>query len=502
MSARQEMLVVPGRIEAGKIWSDNGLRLLLEPLKDEGGFVLLDDFDQSLQKSGRALLEIGGELLLFAADGSVYDQATKASGGFVAEMTPGPVRKRLGDISPLRALLEVASGTAQSQQAALLDDEDKTQARAAIRVLSAAEGEVTLVTVELMRGYDKAFETLRASLIARGATAQTGTIASKLAPSLKPYVSKPAIPLDAGQTAHDVAVTIIRAYLEVARRNEAGTIADHDTEFLHDYRVALRKIRSVLSLFKGVFPHEQTVHLKSAFSELMAPTGPLRDLDVYLLEKDAYFELLPDSLHRGLRDMFRTYQKERDAAQQRIARRFRSKAYADRMAELEQAFSEEDLSRGDKADLPAAQYARALIWKRYRKVCKIARAIDDSTPDEEVHELRISCKKLRYLIEFFAPLFAAEDLAKVLKPLKKLQDNLGLFNDYSVQQEALRSFVKTHRSRDRATDTEVALAVGGLITVLHKRQLDERALVTARFKQFDSDEVRETARTLFHVTEG
>ena len=61
------------------------------------------------------------------------------------------------------------------------------------------------------------------------------------------------------------------------------------------------------------------------------------------------------------------------------------------------------LEPGPNADRGAYGYACALIWKRYRKVCKLARSITPDTPDEIVHDLRIDCKKLRYLMEFFRP---------------------------------------------------------------------------------------------------
>ncbi|MEY8840366.1 CHAD domain-containing protein, partial [Cribrihabitans sp. XS_ASV171] len=157
--------------------------------------------------------------MLFSAGGEVLVQDAARAGAFVADMSPGPVRDALSDISPLRALLEIASGTATTQQAALLDDEEKTQARAVIRVLSAEGAEVTLISVEHMRGYDKAYDALLAMLAAQGARAEKETIAERLAPEREAYVSKPAVPLGGDQSAHDVAVAIIRAYLSVARRN-------------------------------------------------------------------------------------------------------------------------------------------------------------------------------------------------------------------------------------------------------------------------------------------
>jgi CHAD domain-containing protein len=139
-----------------------------------------------------------------------------------------------------------------------------------------------------------------------------------------------------------------------------------------------------------------------------------------------------------------------------------------------------------------------LIWKRYQKVCKIAAGIDDRTEDEAVHRLRIQCKKLRYLMEFFAPVFPRKEFQSILKPLKRLQDNLGLFNDYSVQQESLRALLDDLDQQPEKRDLEIAQSVGALIVVLHKKQLEERARVVESFAKFNNKGTRHTFRKLFH----
>ena len=58
--------------------------------------------------------------------------------------------------------------------------------------------------------------------------------------------------------------------------------------------------------------------------------------------------------------------------------------------------------------------------------------------------------------------------------MKKLQDNLGLFNDYSVQQEALLEFVATQSNAQGRANAQLAMSVGGLIAVLDQRQKAER----------------------------
>src|SRR5690606_17893965 len=133
----------------------------------------------------------------------------------------------------------------------------------------------------------------------------------------------------------------------------------------------------------------------------------------------------------------------------------------------------------------------------YRKVCKIAATIRPETEDAHIHELRIHCKKLRYLMEFFTPIFPKAPFDALLKRLKRLQDNLGLFNDYSVQQQSLQTFLQELPSSGGRINMEVAQSVGALIAVLHKRQLEERAKVVKSFTNFNSPTTQLTFSTLF-----
>ncbi len=74
-----------------------------------------------------------------------------------------------------------------------------------------------------------------------------------------------------------------RAHLAAMRWNEAGLRADLDSEFLHDWRVAVRRTRCLLGQLKQVFPAGETRRLRSELGWLARLTGPLRDLDVFLL---------------------------------------------------------------------------------------------------------------------------------------------------------------------------------------------------------------------------
>ncbi|MQY43197.1 CHAD domain-containing protein [Epibacterium sp. SM1969] len=481
-------------------WGDlsNHLSTRIEERVPATSFKMLDCFDQSLRASKALLLEVGEELILVDANGAMWRQPAARSGNFVADLCDGPVKARLTHMSPLRCLLEMGQGQIDCTMLQFADDSENTHLRIGWLVLSAGETTVTLLTVNAMRGYKKSAKHLHKTLQNRGAVpADLAEVTDALFPDLDHYVAKPKLSFAPSTTAFDAANQIVRAYLAVARQNEPGVIADFDTEFLHEYRIAMRKIRSVLSLFKGVYEDAVTAELKQRFSGLMASTGPLRDLDVYLLERELYFDMLPDKLHEGLRLMFEAFEADRSAALTSLTNRLQSVEYKRDMAELQCMFDTPDaLLQGEHGDESVADYAKRLIWKRYKKVCKTAREIDDATPDAQVHELRISCKKLRYLIEFFKPEFDAADIKVILKPLKRMQENLGLFNDYSVQQESLQTFVERGRLNGQPA-LKAAQSVGALIVILHMRQLEERARVVQNFARFDSSQTRQCFRRLF-----
>jgi len=477
------------------------LTLALDEVEGSAAFALLDTFDAQVAAAGLLLVLTDEGLHLLGGTEALAQE--RAEPDFIAQMPAGPVTKRLsGIVSPLRTLMTVAEGTLSRQGLRVLDDNEKTHLRGTLWVLDAGKARtVSVSALTPLRGYDKTLGKVRAALSTKTGKGTVGTMleASAVLRGEDPaLIGKTRIVMSADEKAFKAANDIIRAQLVAARRQEDGISADLDSEFLHEYRVALRRVRSVISLFKGVYDDQQTADLKARFGAIMARTGRLRDLDVYLIEREAYLALVPEGFRPGIGKLFDMFAAQRDLEHAKLTAYLDSKAYEKEMAKLEKLFDKtKALSKGPEANRDALDYAKALIWKRYRKVCKIARGIDDATPDEQVHELRIECKKLRYLMEFFAPLFGDAEVRKLIKALKKLQDNLGNFNDYSVQQAALQAQADALAGSADADTVEIASGLGALVTVLHQKQLEERARVTASFAAFDSEETQAQFRTLF-----
>ncbi len=371
-------------------------------------FTRLDCFDQSLRRTDRMLLEIGHRLELILPQGQTITQTVAHRPRRAVDLAEGPVRQALADMLPLRSLLQLGSGLVHQVQLAFTDQDGKARCRAHLLSLTNTEGAgATLVRLQGLRGYDKALATLRQHLQDCDATEfSMQTLHDLLFPSQSVYRAKPPMTLTPDQSSNEAATQIIASHLPVLVQNEAGILADLATEFLQDYRVALRKIRSVLGLFKGVYPPNQTAALKARFSALMARTGPLRDLDVHLLEKQNYYSPLPTSLHAGLDAIFALRSAQRAKALTHLTRHLKSPAHAAEMTCLSRLFAAPTaVQPGPKSDTPVQAVMGSLIWKRFKSARHLAGSIGADVPDAAVHDLRLHGKKLRYLMECSASLY-------------------------------------------------------------------------------------------------
>jgi CHAD domain-containing protein len=276
--------------------------------------------------------------------------------------------------------------------------------------------------------------------------------------------------------------------------NEAGSRADLDPEYLHDFRVAVRRTRTALGQIRDVFPKKALERFRSGFAWLGEVTGPTRDLDVYLLHFPDYQARLPQAVQNDLQplhDFLKSHQKKEQAA---LVKALDSNRYRQLMHGW-QAFLEADVPAKTSlanARRPVSEVAGEQIARVYRRVVRQGKAITKASPATDLHQLRRSCKKLRYLLEFFQPLYPVKKIEKLIKDLKLLQENLGAFQDLEVQGAALRQFSQ-QMVDEGETPAATLIAMGMLVASLGEQQ----QRVRKEFKTYFAGFCRERNRRLF-----
>ena len=226
-------------------------------------------------------------------------------------------------------------------------------------------------------------------------------------------------------------------------------------------------------------------HYAAEFKWLGDLTTPTRDLDVHLLGFGAITGHLADGSAADL-EPFRAFLVRRRAREfRRLSRALRSSRFRAITDDWRKALLEVR-DAGDaraRREITAADLAVARTRRLYRRVAARGAAITATSAPESLHNLRKRCKELRYLLEFFQPLYDPADYRKVVGDLKQLQDCLGEFQDSQVQREELHTLADAILT-ERAAPAATLLAMGEIAAWLTRSQAEARAVFGRRFARF------------------
>ncbi len=429
--------------------------------------------------------------------------------GFAADFPPGRVRDLMTEIIDVRRLLPRLEVISKHTPIAVRDKEGKTILRLALDTFlachpvgnRAAVPLGTHLTVEPVRGYTKAEIRARKILNDGYATLPAGVplhIEGLQAIGVTPgdYSSKFRLDLKPSMTAGEAARQVHLALLDAMERNEDGVVDQIDPEFLHDFRVAVRRTRSALDqLDKGVLPAAVIARVKTDFRWIGQQTNHMRDLDVYLIDYPKLQSTLPAPYKPHLQPFHDYLIAQRQAEIRKVAAMIRGQRYR-RIRDDWHLYLTDGFEKAEHTDTPVKELSDARIWKSYRRVMKMGDAINDSSPVEALHDLRIACKKLRYLLEFFRSLYPPTEIGALVKSLKAFQNVLGEFQDTEVQSLAILSF-----GREMATagvaPVETQMAMGMVAESILQRQDIARLDFHNRLEAFSRAGVRERFSSLF-----
>ncbi len=429
--------------------------------------------------------------------------------GFVWDMPQGPFRKLMEPVLEMRELIPKFTIRSTIKTQRILNKDQKTVAYLSFEQNSLprqngvkAQKLGNRIAVIPIRGFQKHSTNVESLLRKQGLKpADDDLMLSTLSlfdeiPGS--YSSKLNLKLDPALRSDQAGKLINHRLLDIMLQNEAGVRKGRDSEFLHDYRVAVRRTRSALSQIKAIFPQRIVDRYKSEFAWLGQITTPSRDLDVYLLTFDLYRDSLPPHVQADigpLHDFLLRHQKieleamvkAMDSARyQRLIKGWR--------AFLEQAVNERTTLKN--AGLPIIETACEWIWRVYQRVIREGNAINSGSPAQDLHDLRKTCKKLRYLMEFFQSLYSNSDIKELIRILKSLQDNLGDFQDYEVQVFTLKDF--SHQMvAEGSVPPDTLLAMGMLIDGLERRQHQAREEFHDRFAAFSQPVNQDRFHKLF-----
>jgi triphosphatase len=273
--------------------------------------------------------------------------------------------------------------------------------------------------------------------------------------SLAPHKAGP-IELDKDWPPQQALRVIAAGCLDHFEANVEGALAVDDPEFIHQLRVALRRLRSALRVFK---PAAQ-VRFAAELKWLTGVLGEARDWDVLVAE--TLPPLLKGYGDAALAKKLLAAAKRRQSICRAAARAaLVSQRQAHLVIELAQwlGAGDESVLVEETAAEPAVKpagageppapsiqlnelrdFASREIRRRHRRLLQDSVALAILDPGAR-HQVRIDAKRLRYAVDFFATLFGKRRTGPYLKTLSAIQDVLGQANDAASAERLIESLV-------------------------------------------------------------
>lgn len=227
--------------------------------------------------------------------------------------------------------------------------------------------------------------------------------------------------------------------------NAPGALTSTDPEFVHQMRVALRRLRSAMRLFDDTSARRARKRLGPQLRELGRVLGEQRDWDVFIGSMLPSLGLPAAVRARALR--------RRSAARIQVRVLLAAPAHAKLLralvAWLERPVAEANAkaakASGKKSGskiLPQAvmpvlaDYARPRLARLRRRVKRGAKRFPDLN-QEAWHRVRIDVKRLRYAVDAFGALFEPMAVRRYTAALEAAQDLLGSLTDINTARAML-----------------------------------------------------------------
>lgn len=277
----------------------------------------------------------------------------------------------------------------------------------------------------------------------------------------------PPIRFTLATTVEEALSTVLRSALGHLLDNEAPAIEGRDPEGVHQMRVALRRLRSALSIFRPVLKVEDRERWNDGFRWLLARLGPARDLDVFLEEL-----LVPIVLEEGGTVPLACLHELAEDARARAYRRMRTTLKGDHYSDLVLDFAawvelqgwRQGASVEQQALLaePLYTFATATLEKRHRALRRGGRNFAELGAEAR-HEVRKTLKKLRYGVDFFGSLYDPERVRPFARSLAAFQDELGHLNDVAVAATLVGQLVAGAKPDSPGSGRDGAIGAGIVI---------------------------------------
>jgi CHAD domain-containing protein len=275
----------------------------------------------------------------------------------------------------------------------------------------------------------------------------------------------------------------------------SGAISDRDPEFVHQARVATRRMRSALILFHNALPVADVEYFDERLKWLCGLFGEVRDLDVFIINLAGYKDTIASYSKEKRKTLESIVVKQRRIPLKALSEALQSRRYKNFERRMN-AFIEEPCI--DCPELPTAKPIREIapqaITQKFNGVIEQSKKTLSNPKLNEFHALRIQMKRLRYTFEFLAPPYgsAFDDL---IDRTVEIQDCLGELQDTVFNQKLIKQILADWQGK--MVDTDIVFVLGEIYQHQEEIARDRQKNFKQIWANFCAEQTSEKLNQLF-----
>lgn len=244
---------------------------------------------------------------------------------------------------------------------------------------------------------------------------------------------------------------ILSGCLSQLTKNENGVLFSEDPEYLHQMRVAIRRLRSAFIIFKPQLSeqHQSITFFEHELKWLMHLLNPARNWYVFVNEVlPTIASNCPDA--KSIVTIQKLGQKQLSKYIQHVQMHLQSKRYLEFILKLNLWVYNLRHDIKLESNLSIGSFSRSYLLDQHSVIIKNKESLEKLKP-AALHALRIQIKKQRYVAEFFYSLYAKQECFKrYVQLLALLQNALGSINDNYMIDEQLESILSSQKQKKLA----------------------------------------------------
>lgn len=306
--------------------------------------------------------------------------------------------------------------------------------------------------------------------------------------------------IDCAADALPWAAEVLRVRFEEVVNLREAALDFSDIEGVHAMRVATRRLRGALRDFMPLMKKRPPKSLRKDLKRIADALGAVRDEDVAIVAlEDLRAQAETETLKKGVENFLRQRGDQREAARLNL-----TEAIAhDRLSDLHERFNSaiaKAVSR--KTSQPAVSFneaGREAVADGLQGLLDLGASLYEPFKIEELHEMRIAAKRLRYAIELFVACWG-KTVAPFAKEIADMQSYLGEVHDCDVWIEGLGKRLRGEAGNDAATDDGDYQTAAWLLSEFVKRRTKEYRSALKLWSEWEASDFAERMRAVVQTT--